>query len=374
MRDAGVAAAGDRIQRRQQAQEVQLAQLLLVPIAVDAAGFDQHRAGAPLRGQVAEGARIEGLVPARDVAVDVGIQRDADGRGHLDRAGALRGDFVGLVGRRCEQGDGRAAVRVADPVVGLLVVQVEAERRAHAVVQCLEGAAFRRGQHARVAVDVDALRVAPLEARRAIGIEQGQDVQGGVGAQALHQRMLRMLAKEGEQVGQRHRAGAFVAMHLRPQQYRGPALAPADVAQRPAFHAAADVLDPEAGLAVEQGRGGPPPRLGFEIHPFQTRYPQLRIHRVHFRQPRRRWWDRRGVDGGQGGRRLRGCGTGAGQCQQQGGDKGPGHGDGGPRQGPTGWFRHAGMSNGNGAPQRPVASVRQPRWSIGTNTWSSGPV
>src|SRR3546814_1419971 len=75
-----------------------------------------------------------------------------------------------------------------------------------------------RNQGARVAVDVDALRVTALEARGAVGIHDRQEVQGGAFAQALHQRVVGMFAEEAEQVGDRHRRGALVAVHLRPQR------------------------------------------------------------------------------------------------------------------------------------------------------------
>src|SRR3546814_5708576 len=88
-----------------------------------------------------------------------------------------------------------------------------------------------RNQGARVAVDVDALRVTALEARGAVGIHDRQEVQGGAFAQALHQRVVGMFAEEAEQVGDRHRRGALVAVHLRPQQYARVAIAPRHVAQ-----------------------------------------------------------------------------------------------------------------------------------------------
>src|SRR3546814_2913474 len=63
------------------------------------------------------------------------------------------------------KGDGGAAVGVAGAVAHLLVVQVEAERRLHAFAQVVQRACFGRNQGARVAVDVDALRVTALDAR-----------------------------------------------------------------------------------------------------------------------------------------------------------------------------------------------------------------
>src|SRR3546814_7017703 len=94
--------------------------------------------------------------------------------------------------------------------------------------------------------DVCSSDLTALEARGAVGIHDRQEVQGGAFAQALHQRVVGMFAEEAEQVGDRHRRGALVAVHLRPQQYARVAIAPRHVAQWATFRAAADFLHLEA--------------------------------------------------------------------------------------------------------------------------------
>src|SRR5690606_13806541 len=79
VRQAGVCTGGDGVERADQGQEVELAQALLLRIAGDGAGFDQYGRYAGSRGQVAEGARVEGVVPPGDMAGDVGLDHGADG-------------------------------------------------------------------------------------------------------------------------------------------------------------------------------------------------------------------------------------------------------------------------------------------------------
>src|SRR5690606_12741020 len=62
-RQSRVRAGGDGVERAGEGEEVQLAQALLLQVALDAAGFDQDRGHAGLRRQVAERARVEGIVP-----------------------------------------------------------------------------------------------------------------------------------------------------------------------------------------------------------------------------------------------------------------------------------------------------------------------
>ena len=50
--------------------------------------------------------------------------------------------------------------------------------------------------------DIDALRVAALEARSTIGIHHWQEVQGGLRLQAFYQRIVWVFAEEAEQVHQ----------------------------------------------------------------------------------------------------------------------------------------------------------------------------
>src|SRR5690606_17149370 len=221
---------------------------LLLRIALDTAGLDQHRAGTPLLHQVAERTRVELVVPARDMAADARLQRGADQGRNADRAFAHVIDLALPVERRGEQGDGGTARGVADPVARALVVQVEAEGRLQAVTQRLERAGFGRGQRGGVAVDVDALRVATLEAGGAVGVEDRYDVQAQPLPQAIDQRVRRRLAEEVEQVGQRHAGGAFIAMHLRPEQDAGRAVSPTHVTQRAALGAVADRFDREPGF------------------------------------------------------------------------------------------------------------------------------
>src|SRR5690606_6083862 len=192
VRQAGVGAGGDGVERTHQGEEVELAQLLLLRVALDAAGLDQDRGHAGLLGQVAERARVEGVVPLRHVAGDVGLKHRADGDRDLDRAGARRIDLARLVVGRREQRDGGAAPAVAGAGADVLVVQVEAEGGLEPFAQAVQGTRLGRGKGASVAVDVDALRVAALEAGRAVGVHDRQEVQGGPGADALHQRVVRV--------------------------------------------------------------------------------------------------------------------------------------------------------------------------------------
>src|SRR5690606_5379419 len=71
-RQARMRAGGDGVEGDDQGQEVELAQLLLLQVALDPAGLDQDRGNAGLRGQVAERARVEGVVPLGDTTGDVG--------------------------------------------------------------------------------------------------------------------------------------------------------------------------------------------------------------------------------------------------------------------------------------------------------------
>ena len=56
----------------------------------------------------------------------------------------------------------------------VLVVQVEAEGRLEPCPEIPEGGRLGRHQAGRVAIEVDAGRVIPLRAGRAVGIEDGQ--------------------------------------------------------------------------------------------------------------------------------------------------------------------------------------------------------
>ena len=232
------------------------------------------------------------------MAGQVGFQRRADHARHFDGARAHVVDVGSVVVRRRQQCDGGAAVGVAGAVAHTLVVQVEAVHRLHLVVQRLQRARFRRRQHARIAVDVDALHVATLETRGAVGIEDGQEMQRGVRAQRLHLRIVRVFAEEAEQVRQHHRGRALVAVHLRPEQYLRPAFAPAHVAQRTVLHAAADFFHMETARALQQRRGHGPPVLSGEHTVVEPGSTQLGVvARLQGGQPGRRGRHRRGGRG-----------------------------------------------------------------------------
>ena len=84
----------------------------------------------------------------------------------------------------------------------------------------LQRAALRRLQPQRVAVDVDALRVAPLEPFGAVGVQHRDDVQGqrATGVR-LHRGLVAVPLEVLEEVEQRRRGGRLVAVHLRPEQH-----------------------------------------------------------------------------------------------------------------------------------------------------------
>src|SRR5690606_9982172 len=86
-RQAGVRAGGDGVERADQCEEVDLAQALFLQVAFDATRFDQDRRYAGCGGEVAERARVEGVVPLGDVAGDAGFEHGADGDGDPDGSG-----------------------------------------------------------------------------------------------------------------------------------------------------------------------------------------------------------------------------------------------------------------------------------------------
>src|SRR3546814_15599476 len=107
-----------------------------------------------------------------------------------------------------------------------LVVQVEAERGLHAFAQVVQRACFGRKPGARVAVDVDALRVTALDARGAVGIHDRKHVQGGSFAQALHHGLVGLSSQVAKSAGNRMPRRPSVTVHQRPPTSTPIALTP----------------------------------------------------------------------------------------------------------------------------------------------------
>src|SRR5690606_1116940 len=169
--------------------------------------------------------------------------------------------------------DGGAAIGIPHTGAYALVVQVEAEVRLNTLAQRMQRLCLGGDESTRVAVYVDALRIAALEARGAVGVHDRQEMQGGVLTQVLHDRVPRVLAEEAEQVGDCHRRGALVAVHLRPEQHTRVAISPRHMSQRSALDAAANLLGMEAACCRCKWPGDVPPVLRRKCPVVQARYP-----------------------------------------------------------------------------------------------------
>jgi len=127
-------------------------------------------------------------------------------------------------------------------------VQVEPEPGPHAVAQRLQGAALGRLQQQGVAVDVDPLRVPPLEAPRTVGVQHRHHVHGQL---VEHPRDGRLLAVAPDVLGhvqQRGGGRGLVAVHLRPEQHVEGSAAEREPQDRAALHRPADLLEREQVL------------------------------------------------------------------------------------------------------------------------------
>ncbi len=102
--------------------------------------------------------------------------------------------------------------------------------------------AFRRLQQQRVAVDVEPLRVAPLEPLRTVGVEHRHEVNRQLLQQPLHRRLRLMAGHDVKDVEQRAGGGRLVAVHLRPQQHVHRAAPEPHVVDGAAFDRLADRL------------------------------------------------------------------------------------------------------------------------------------
>ena len=114
-----------------------------------------------------------------------------------------------------------------------------------AIAQQLQQPSFRRLQAERVAVDVDVLRVPPLEPLRAVGVEHRDDVERERGEDPLHRRVAAMPLEVVEDVEERRRRGRLVAVHLRPEQDAERAGTDGHHVDRAAFERLAHALEDE---------------------------------------------------------------------------------------------------------------------------------
>ena len=141
-----------------------------------------------------------------------------------------------------EQGNRGRLRRRTGRRLAVLVVQVEAEHRLHAIAQRLQGAALGRLQVQRVAIDVDALRVAPGVALGAVRVEHRHQVQRQAILETLHHGGPALAPDPFEQVEDRRSRRRLVAVHLRPEQHVRRPAADRQMQQVAAFDGAADDL------------------------------------------------------------------------------------------------------------------------------------
>jgi hypothetical protein len=140
--------------------------------------LDQHDRRAPERQVVTERPHLELIVVAADLAGCKRFERVADHGAHLLRQLAARVLSPRLVVCHRQQRDGRRPGRIADGGAPALVVKVEADSRVESIPQRLEDLSFRSLKAERVAIDVDALGVAPLKTLGAVRVQHRHDVQG----------------------------------------------------------------------------------------------------------------------------------------------------------------------------------------------------
>ena len=153
--------------------------------------------------------------------------------------------------------------RRADRRSPALVVQVEANSRVQPIAKRLERLAFRRLQPQRVTIDVDALRVASLEALRPVRVEHRHDVQ-----RQTRQDPRRPPGPDDGGEGTRRRSkSAEVAVDSSPcicdhSRTANGSVARLDVVDRPPFDRFADLLDRERSGALDGKIGEPPNDFG----------------------------------------------------------------------------------------------------------------
>ena len=206
--------------------------------------------------------------------------------GDLHRPAALVVHVPGLIEGGRQQRDGRASVGVTHPDGRALVMEIEAEVRVQRVAHRLEGLPFGRLEPAGVTVDVDALGVPPLEAFGSIGIQHGDHVDGGALGDAPGHGVIALLMEESHDVHQRHGRGAFVAVHLGPQQHGDGSGAERQVTDLPPFGAPSHHLG--AHVPTEVRRQGRPVGLVVEAAILQARSLQGLVDRHEFGRERRR--------------------------------------------------------------------------------------
>ena len=140
---------------------------------------------------------------------------------------------------------------ITHPNAGTLVVEVESEFWHDGVADGFQGSAFRCDQPPGVPINVDALGVPPLEVLGAVGVKHRDEVKGRVLGQALGQGMVRPLGQEPDDVHEGHRGGAFVPVHLGPEENRSRPAAIGELIQGPPLDALAHFSAPD--IAAEKG-------------------------------------------------------------------------------------------------------------------------